>query len=80
MSTAKRYPRLSNAALAAAALCGFLGFVQAEGFFVLTAFLALVGVILRSGASGSSNTINERAIYGSYSNKSIARFGPPRRN
>lgn len=80
MSTQKRYPRLSLAAFLAAALCGVLGFVQAEGFFVLSAFLALVGFILRRGASSASSAINERAIYGSFSNKSIARFGPPRRN
>lgn len=51
MSTQKRYPRLSLVAFLAAALCGVLGFVQAEGFFVLAAFLALVGVILRRGVS-----------------------------
>lgn len=51
MSTQKRYPRLSLAAFLVAALCGVLGFVQAEGFFVLSAFLALVGVILRRGVS-----------------------------
>ena len=49
MSTQKRYPRLSLAAFLTAVLCGVLGFVQAEGFFVLSAFLALVGIILRNG-------------------------------
>lgn len=51
MSTQKRYPSLSIAAFLAAALCGVLGFVQAEGFFVLSGFLALVGIILRRGVS-----------------------------
>ncbi|MDG1738674.1 MAG: hypothetical protein P8L68_15875 [Paracoccaceae bacterium] len=51
MTTQKRYPRLSLAAFLAAMLCGVLGIVQAEGFFVLSAFLGLVGVILRRGVS-----------------------------
>lgn len=80
MSNQKRYPRLSLVAFLAAALFGALGFVQAEGFFALSAFLGLVGAILRRGVSGASNVLNERAIHGSFSNKSIARFGPPRRD
>jgi len=51
MTAQKRYPRLSLAAFLAAMLCGVLGFVQAEGFFVLAAFLGLVGFILRNGVS-----------------------------
>lgn len=51
MPTQKRYPRLSLAAFLAAVLCGVLGFVQAEGFFALSAFMALVGIILRRGVS-----------------------------
>ena len=56
MSTQKRYPRLSIVAFLAAALCGVLGFVQAEGFFVLSAFLALVGVIRRRGVDEKLDT------------------------
>lgn len=51
MSNQKRYPRLSLAAFITAALFGVLGFVQAEGFFALSAFLGLIGVILRRGVS-----------------------------
>lgn len=80
MSTQKRYPRLSLAAFLTAAVCSVLGFVQADGFFVLSAFLILVGFIFRRGISTASSAVNERAIYGSFSNRSIARFGPPRRN
>lgn len=56
MSTQMRCPRLSLVAFLAAALCGVLGFVQAEGFFVLMAFLALVGIILRNGVGGNLDT------------------------
>lgn len=49
MSNQKRYPHLSLAAFLAAALFGVLGFVQSEGFFVLSAFLGLVGIIFRIG-------------------------------
>ena len=80
MTTQKRYPRLSLAAFLAAALCGVLGFVQAEGFFALSAFLGLVGIILRIGVSADLPDETTKAIYGSFSNKSIARFGPPRRD
>lgn len=51
MPTQKRYPRLSLAAFLAAVICGVLGLIQAEGFFVLSAFLGLVGFILRRGVS-----------------------------
>ncbi|MDP7151922.1 MAG: hypothetical protein QGI08_15905 [Paracoccaceae bacterium] len=54
MSKTTRYPRLARAIFVAAALCGIFGFVQAEGFFVLSAFLGLVGIILRRGVSPQS--------------------------
>lgn len=53
MSKTTRYPRLARVIFVAAALCGVLGLIQAEGFFALSAFLALVGIILRNGVSSS---------------------------
>ena len=49
MPKTTRYPRLARAIFIAAALCGILGLIQAEGFFVLAAFLGLVAIIFRSG-------------------------------
>lgn len=75
MSIQKRYPRLSLAALLVAALCGVLGFVQAEGFFVLSAFLALVGFILRRGVS-SSHDLSKFERFHRHNRKSLLRPPP----
>lgn len=75
MSTQKRYPRLSLATFLAAGICGVLGFVQAEGFFVLSAFLALVGFILRRGVSSSHDLSKFERLH-RYNRKSLLRPPP----
>ena len=75
MSNQKRFPRLSLAAFLIAALFGALGFVQAEGFFVLSAFLALVGVILRRGVS-PSHDLSKFERFHRYNRKSLLKPRP----
>ena len=75
MSIQKRYPRLSLAAFLAAVLLAVLGFVQAEGFFVLSAFLGLVGVILRRGVS-SNHDLSKAERFHRYNRKSLLKPPP----
>lgn len=75
MSNPKRYPRLSLAIFVAAALFGVVGFMQAEGFFVLSAFLGLIGVILRRGVS-PSHDLSKFERFHRYNRKSLLKPPP----
>ena len=62
-------------AFIAAALCGVLGFVQAEGFFVFATFLGLVGIIFRRGVS-SSHDLAKFERFHRYNRKSLLKPPP----